>query len=145
MARPRTRLDKVVELRERHEEAALMLFAEARSCSGRARDRLASAVAATRVDARSLGPVELWQADELARRRALQAVRSAEGELAKAVADEGVALDGYTVARQSRRAVGRAQEKKQGEILGELDRKERLGQDELATMRFNSRAASSAQ
>ena len=140
MAKPRTRLDRVVEVRERAEDAALTAFAEARAASERARLRLAQAVAATRADARAAGPVELWQADELARRRALQAVRTAEHEVSQAVAGEAAALGGYTEARQARRVVSRVQEKRQGEILAELDQKERRGLDELATLRFNHSA-----
>ena len=76
--------------------------------------------------------------DELARIRALETVREAEHALEKAAASEAKACSGFSVARQARRVVGRAQEKRQDEILDEQDRKERRGYDELATLRFNN-------
>src|SRR6266545_4202729 len=75
MPTPRTRLDKVVDLRERVEDHALASFARARTSAHGARARLDGAVQASRADARSVGPVELWVVDEHAHRRALQAVR----------------------------------------------------------------------
>src|SRR5690349_1071046 len=50
--KPRTRLDKVVQIRERAEDDALDGLARARSAADRARGRLAGAVAAAQADAR---------------------------------------------------------------------------------------------
>lgn len=134
----RTRLDKVVQLRERAEDHALAHLAQARATVDRARDRLARAVEATRADGRAAGPVELWQLDELTHRRALQAVRAAESEVLKASQGEAAARSSFHAARRDREVVQKAQERRRAEILVELDRRERRATDELATLRFNS-------
>jgi flagellar biosynthesis chaperone FliJ len=135
--KPRTRLDKVVQIRERAEDDALAGLARARSDADRARDRLARAVAVAQADGRSTGPVELWHLDELARRRALQAVRAAESDVRKAVEGEVTATAGYTAAHQASEVVRRVQERRQTEIVTERERQERISVDELATLRFN--------
>lgn len=135
---PRTRLDKVVQFRERAEDTALAGLARARTDADRARDRLAEAVAAARADGRSAGPAELWLVDELARRRALQQVRAAENEVRRAAAGEVAARDGYAEARQARRVVERVRDRRVDELRVDHERRERQGLDEIATLRFNS-------
>jgi len=135
--KPRTRLDRVVELRERAEDDALSRFASARSIAHDARERFARAVEATREDSRCAGPVELWQLDELTHRRALQVARAAENEALKATQGEAAARDGYVAAHQDKEVVQRAQARKRAEILSEVDRRERRAADEMATLRFN--------
>jgi flagellar export protein FliJ len=135
---PRTRLDKVVQIRERAEDDALAGLARARAVVHGARDRLAHAVQATRHDARAAGPVELWQLDELAHRRALQAVRSAEGEVRQAAQGEASARDGYAAARQGKEIVSRVQERRRAELVLELERRDRRDADEIAMLRFNA-------
>jgi flagellar export protein FliJ len=135
---PRTRLDKVVQVRERAEDAALMGLAQARAQVGRAQDRLSLAVEVSRRDGRAGGPVELWHLEELQHRRALQAVRTAQYEVRQAAQVEAKALDGYTSARRGTEIVRRVQERRRAEILGELEKRERKEIDEIATLRFNA-------
>jgi flagellar export protein FliJ len=135
---PRTRLDKVVQIRERAADDALAGLARARTAADSARDRLAHAVRATRHDARAAGPVELWQLDELAHRRALQAVRSAEGEVRQAAQGEVSARDGYAAAHQKKEIVSRVQERRRAELVLELEKRERRDADEIAMLRFNA-------
>ena len=137
---PPTRVDKVVELRERVEDDALCGLARARATVEKAQDRLSRAVAVTLRDTRASGPVELWHVDELARRRALQAVRAAEGEVQAAAQGEATARQGYTAARQGAQVVRRVQERRRAEIKVELEKTERRDVDELATLRFNTAA-----
>jgi flagellar export protein FliJ len=135
---PRTRLDKVVEIRQRTEDGALAGLARAQAAVGRARERLARAVDASRKDGRCMAPVELWQVEEQGHRRALQIVRSAENDLRKAAQGEASARDGYLAARQDKEIVFRVRERRRAEIVLELERRERRTADEIATLRFNS-------
>ncbi len=135
---PRTRLDRVVQLREKVEEEALAKLARAQASVGKAQVRLEDAVRVTRVDARRAGPVELWQLDELARRRALQAVRNAEADVISASRHENTARDGYATAHQGKEIVERVQGRRRAEILDELALRERRTADEVATLRFNA-------
>ena len=137
MASPKTRLDKVVQLRERVEDDALVSFARARASLEDARQELAGAVRASRTDARAAGPVELFLLDEHAHRRALQAVRAAESALQQATRGELTARDGWLAARQEADAVRQARERRVAELLGEASRRERRDADEVATLRFN--------
>jgi len=135
---PRTRLDKVVQVRERAEDDALAGLARAQAAVGRARDRLALAVEATRQDDRCAGPVELWHLDEQAHRRALQAMRSAEKDVQRAAQGETSARGGYVAARQDKEIVVRVQERRRAEIVVEIEKRERRDADEIATLRFNA-------
>ena len=135
---PPTRVDKVVELRERAEDEALCGLARARATVEKAQERLSRAVAVTREDARASGPVELWHVDDLSRRRALQAVRAAESAVQAAAQGEATARDGYTAARQEAQVVRRVQERRRVEFQGELEKRERRDVDELAVLRFNT-------
>ena len=133
-----TRLDKVVQIRKRVEDDALAGLVRARATVEIARDRLAQAVEATRRDARAAGPVELWHLDEMAHRRALQAVRSAESEVKEAARGEASARDGYVAARQDKEIVCRVQERRRSELTLQLEKRERRDADEIATLRFNT-------
>jgi flagellar export protein FliJ len=135
---PRTRLDKVVQIRKRSEDDALAGLVRARAVVESARDRLAQAVEATRRDGRAAGPVELWHLDELEHRRALQAVRSAESEVERAAQGEASARDGYVAARQDKEIVCRVQERRRSELVLQLEKRERRDADEIATLRFNT-------
>ena len=137
---PPTRVDKVVELRERAEDDALCGLARARATVEKAQELLSQALAVTRQDARASGPVELWHVDDLARRRALQTVRAAESDVQAAAQGEATARDGYTAARQEAQVVRRVQERRRTEIQVELEKRERRDVDELATLRFNTAA-----
>jgi flagellar export protein FliJ len=139
MALPRTRLDKLVQLRERAEDDALAGFARARAALHVAREHLDDAVQASRVDARSAGPVELWVADDHAHRRAVQAVHAAQSAVRDAARGEESARDGWLAARQEAGAARRARERKLTDLLDEAARRERRTADEIATLKFNAR------
>ena len=135
---PRTRLDKVVQIRERAEDDALCTLARAQVTLVDARERLTEAREATRADGRAAGPVELWQVDELSHRRALQLFRAAEGVLTKATSGEADARQGWTGAHRETEVVRRVQTRRVTEILDERERRERRDADEMATLRFNA-------
>ena len=133
----RTRVDKVVWVREIAEDGALASLARARAEVDRAHDRVVRAAEAARVDTRAPGPVELWLLDDDGHRRAVQSLRLAEGEARNATRREAEARDGYTAARQETHAVRRVQERRRADMLGEQRRRERRDLDEIATLRFN--------
>jgi flagellar export protein FliJ len=135
---PKTRLDKVVQLRERTEDDAIGALARAQAALGAAREKLERARAATQADARVAGPVELWHLDELSHRRALQHLRAAEGDVTKATHGEAVAREGLAAAHRETELVRRAQTRKVSEILDDRARRERRDVDEIATLRFNT-------
>ncbi len=135
---PKTRLDRIVEVRGRTEDAALEALARARTGVGAASERLASLREAARADERVAGLVDMWALEESAHVRTLQAVRAAERDLAQALRKEQAARAGYGAAHRNAEAVRRAQEKKRAEIVGERDKREQKALDDVATLRFNS-------
>ncbi len=135
---PKTRLDRLVLLRERKEEHALENLAVARSSLARTAERLAGLRQDARSDGRARGACELWVVEECAHVRTLQALRAAERELALAVKREQAARHGFTTAHRNLVVVRKAQEKKQTEILEEHERREERALDEAATLRFNA-------
>lgn len=134
----KTRLDKVVWLRERAEDEALATLGRARADVGRTRDRVSRAVEATRSDLRRAGRVDLWQLDDAEHHRAVKALRAAEAEAARAVRQETAARDGWVAARQDREAVRRIQERRRAEHRDAERRRESRDADEIATLRFNA-------
>jgi flagellar export protein FliJ len=138
---PKTRLDKLVQVRERGEDAALETLARAQGSLGKATERLAGLRQEARSDGRDRGRAELWMVEEAAHVRALHDVRTAEREVAAALKKEQQARLGYTAAHRDAEVARRVQEKKRTEIKDEREKREQKGFDELATLRFNARAA----
>jgi flagellar protein FliJ len=138
---PKTRLDKLVQVRERGEDAALESLARAQSSLGRATERLAGLRQEARTDGRGRGSAQLWVLEEAAHVRALHDVRTAEREVAAALKKEQQARLGYTSAHRDAEVARRVQEKKRAEIRDEREKREQQSLDELATVRFNARAA----
>lgn len=136
---PRTRLDKLVQLREREEDDAAVGLARAQHTLHAARERLERAVEASRADGRAPGDAALWELEEAAHRRALQRVRVAEGEVSSAAVRREDASLTYREARQDAETVRRVADRKRAELLAELSRRERRHLDEVATLRFNRR------
>jgi flagellar export protein FliJ len=134
----KTRLDRLVQIKERGEESALENLALARSSLGRAAERLAGLRQDARSDGRGRGAAELWVVEECAHVRTLQALRVAERELAAAVGKEQAARAGYTSAHRKAEVVRRAQGKKRAELAEGRERREQKALDEAATLRFNT-------
>jgi flagellar FliJ protein len=138
---PKTRLDKLVQVRERGEDAALENLARAQTSLGRATERLAGKRQEAQSDGRGRGAAELWIVEEAAHVRALQDVRTAEREVSTALKKEQAARVGYTAAHRDAEVARRVQEKKRAEIRDEREKREQKSFDEIATLRFNVRAA----
>jgi flagellar export protein FliJ len=135
--KPRTRLDRLVSLRERGEEEALAALGKAQAQLRDARERLAEAEAAARADGRARGSAAHFELEDAARRRLLQDVRAAAEAAAAAEKQEAAAAHAYRAARREAEAMRRAAERKRGELVAEAGRKERRAVDEIATLRFN--------
>jgi flagellar export protein FliJ len=139
---PRTRLDRLVQLRERSEDGALANLARARQVLGRAQERLAGAVAAARADHRRAAEAALWAVEEAAHGRALQTVRAARLDVSQAAAGEAQARHGYAEARKQAESARRVAERKRAEILRERERAEARRLDEVGTLAFHRGRAS---
>ena len=134
----KTRLDKVVWLRERAEEDALATLGRAKADVGRTHDRMARAAEATRAESRTAGCVDLWLFDDAEHHRAVKALRSAEADAAQALRREAAARGGWVAAHQDSEVVRRIQERRRAENCDEQRRRERRDADEIATLRFNA-------
>lgn len=136
---PKTRLDKLVNFRERSETSAMQTLARAQSSRDLAARSLAGLRTRARADEREKGAAELWVLEEVAHLRALRQVARAETDLAAAMRKEQTARAGYTAAHRNAEVARKAQDKKRAEITAEREQKERKALDELATLRFNAR------
>ncbi len=135
---PKTRLDKVVAVRERKEEAALAHLARARATLEKAHQELAGAIEKSKSDARGPAQAEYWQLEEAAHARALEALRSARQQLASAATSESEARTGYVAAHREAQAVRRAAERKRSELRTAAEKTDQKQTDELATQGFNN-------
>jgi flagellar export protein FliJ len=135
----KTRLDRIVRLREREETDALVHLARAQAHLSAAHGRLQGAAAAAAADGRGPGQAALWDLDDAAHRRALQGLRAALGELDAAARKRDDARGEYAAARQDAEALRRAADRKRAEVAAEGARRERRAVDEVATLRFNLR------
>jgi len=134
----RTRLDKLVKIRERGEDQALEGLARAQAQLRAAEDRLAQAHHAARADRRARGDAALWELAEAAHRRVLQRVRAAQGEVSSAAQGRVAATGQYLAAHQGAEVVRRVAGRKRAELSAEASGRERRGLDEMATLRFNA-------
>ncbi|BDG08003.1 flagellar export protein FliJ [Anaeromyxobacter paludicola] len=141
MAAPKTRLDKLVKLRDRSEETALAHLARAQASLSRARENLEGALTRARSDERSAGQAALWMLVEAAHTRDLHGVRIAEQAVASAADGEARARASYGDARQQAEVVRRIADRKRAELVKEEERRERKVLDELATIRFGTARA----
>lgn len=134
---PKTRLDPVVRIRERHEETALDALARAQRSVGVAHERLREARALASADPRTEGDSSMWVTEELAHSRVVHEMRGAERELLKATGGEHAARVAYERAWREAEASRRLQEKARRAIAHEAERREQRALDEVATLAFN--------
>jgi flagellar export protein FliJ len=144
MLLPKTRLDRLVQLRERTEDGALSNLARARQALGRAQERLDGAVAAARSDHRAPADSAFWAVEEAANGRALQVARAARQDVSRAAAGEAAARQGYAEARREAESARRVAERKRLEILKAQAKVEARRLDELGSLAFVRSRASGA-
>jgi hypothetical protein len=135
MAR-KTRLDVVVQLRERAEERATVTMAAAVRERYAADESLRASKERSRRDERRRGQAAEWQLSEAAHVRSLAEVRSAE-ETARLKAQlERAARAAHETAHKRAEAVRRAAAAKFADLVHNEESAERRSLDELATLMF---------
>jgi len=134
---PKTRLDRLVQIRERSEDRALSNLAKAREMLGRAQQGLSRAVAAAAADHRTQSDAARWAVEEAAHIRARQGVNVARGEVSQAAAGEAMARQGYLAARQQAESARRVVDRKRAEIRRGLAKADAKQLDELGTTAFH--------
>jgi flagellar export protein FliJ len=137
MLLPKTRLDRLVQVRERTEDRALSNLAQAREILGRAQQSLFRAAAAAKADHRGKGHAAHWDVEEAAHVRALQSLRNVRGEVSQAAAGEAMARKGYVEARKQAESARRVAERKRAEMVRELAKADARRLDEIGTLAFN--------
>lgn len=142
MLHPKTRLDRLVGLRQRTEDGALFDLASARRALWSAQDRLAGAIRRSRADDRGSGDSALWVVEEAAHRRALQVARGARLDVSQAAASEAAAREGWVDAHREAEAVRRVADRKRAEHRKGLTRVETRQLDELGMLGFQRNRAS---
>jgi flagellar biosynthesis chaperone FliJ len=132
---PKTRLDRVVSLRETAEDQALAALGARQRETAAARERVADCRAAALADARRAEDAVLWALDDGSRKRLLLALKNAEAALAAAERVEELARAEFQARHQATEAVRRGADRKRSELVAEEDRRERRGADEVAALR----------
>lgn len=136
----RTRLDTVVRLREREEERAAQEVVKAETMVRAAEERRAQAHARQMQDFRGRHDVSHWEAQELARNRALADEKKAEKEVEQAKQAASQVRAQYVSAHQRAEVVRRVADGRRQEATREENRLEARALDEVATLAFIRKA-----
>lgn len=135
MSPAKQRLDLIVEVKERAEDAATDVWRAASQVT-RTRDAELHALrAAAARDGRRAGDAYQWELEDRAHQRLLEEIRQAEVRLQQAVKDEAAARDKMAEAHKAAEAVRRVAEARREEARLEEDRAERKALDEVATQK----------
>lgn len=132
----RTRLDTVVEVKERVEDRAVQALARAESAVTTATRRAAEAKLAASKDFRARADVAQWEVTELAHHRAVADSKKAEKELAAVQKSAQTVRAAYLKAHQQAEVVRRVAENRRQELVQELNRAEDKALDEAASLLF---------
>lgn len=130
----KTRLDAVVRVREREEDRALRLVADAETAAKRAAEQAAALKEAAQVDHRKAGDATTWELTETAHVRALSDARKAEKDAQRLQSEVTKVRVVYTSAHQRAEVVRRVAETRRDEARRELDKTEEKALDEVASM-----------
>lgn len=137
MKKPATRIDVVVKLREREEDAAKLKLADAQRHAMAADEALRLARLRAQQDERKSGRAADWLLADAAHSRALSDAHKAESH-AKTAQQQ---LDGtriqFTSTHARAEAVRRLAETRRNEIINEAEARERKALDELATLAYS--------
>lgn len=102
-----------------------------------ARTELCRRAAAAGTDSRRSGDAALWALDDAAHRRALQAVKVAEGQVEVAASAREAARQSWSAAHQGTEVAMRIAERKRVELRADAERRDRRSADELNCSRFH--------
>jgi flagellar export protein FliJ len=128
----KTRLDVVVRLRQRAEDAAKLALGRARADVARAEEALEQMKDRAKANDGQAGIAADWEVRQAARDRALAEIKKAEEALRQLRAREAAARKAYEAAWRELEAVRRVAEAKRQEMAREAGRKERKEMDEVA-------------
>lgn len=129
----RTRLDTVVQVKERAEQKAGQTLARAESVVTAAKEKLSNAQAAAALDVRARSDVSTWEMGELAHQRAVGDARRAEKELDQAQKTAAAMRTSYLSAHRSAEVVRRVADSRREELMREQARNEDKQLDEAAS------------
>jgi flagellar export protein FliJ len=130
----RTRLDVVVQVKERAEEKAGLALAKAETAVRTAQDRLEAARLSARVDHRARGDVSQWEMQELAHRRALADVSKASKEVDSLKKSAETVRAHFVNANRAAEVVRRVADSRRDELTKEAARNEDKQLDEAASL-----------
>jgi flagellar biosynthesis chaperone FliJ len=137
----RTRLDTVVQVKERAEQKAASELARAEALVRAAQDRLEEARERAQADFRARHDVAHWETQELAQHRALAEQKKAQAEVEKARVRALEVRVAYTHAHQHAEVVRRVADSRRDEARRDADRLESKQLDEVASMLFIRKSA----
>ncbi len=130
----RTRLDAVVQVRERAEEKALTTLGQAETKATLAADKAAQLRQASLTDHRAKNDVASWELVEVAHHRSLIDARRAQKDAEQAKLELVKVRSSYTVAHQQAEVVRRVAEARKTEQLADANRAEGKDLDEVAAL-----------
>ncbi|MDP1830391.1 MAG: flagellar FliJ family protein [Archangium sp.] len=137
----RTRLDSVVQVKERAEDRAGQALARAESAVTAARAKVEEARRAASQDYRSRADVSQWELTELAHHRALTDAKKAQKDLEALQKSALTVRASYITAHQSAEVVRRVADSRREEAVRELNRVEDKALDEAASLLHFRRAS----
>jgi len=127
------RLDLVVEVKERAEDAATDAWRAAAAVTRSREAALTALRAAATQDGRQRSDAYEWELGDRAHARLLEDIRQAELRLQQAVKDEAAAREKMAAAHKAAEAVRRVAETRREEARAEEERAERKAMDEVGT------------
>lgn len=136
----RTRLDAVVQVRERAEEKALRQVVEAETQAKAAHERAEALKKIAQQDQRQPGDAATWELAETAHVRALSDARKAQKEAERVAAEVSKVRVVYTSAHQRAEVVRRVAETRRDEQRRDVERVEEKALDEVASLLWYRKA-----
>jgi flagellar export protein FliJ len=136
----RTRLDVVVQVKERAEEKAGVSLAKAESVVTTAKQKLELARQAASNDTRTRSDISLWEMTELAHQRALTDAQKAQKELETAQKSAAQFRASYLNAHRNAEVVRRVADSRRDELTKEMTRAEDKQADEAASLAWFRKA-----
>lgn len=137
----RTRLDVVVQVKERDEEKAGVSLAKAESVVTTARLKLELARQAAANDTRTRSDISMWEMSELAHQRALTDAHKAQKELENAQKSAAQFRASYLNAHRTAEVVRRVADSRRDELSKEFTRAEDKQADEAASLSWFRKAS----
>lgn len=136
----RTRLDAVVQVRERDEEKALRQVVDAEHRARLALERAEALLSAAQADQRRAGDAATWEMTEAAHARALSDARRAQKDAERVQAEVAKVRVVYTSAHQRAEVVRRVADARRDEHRKDLERTEDKALDEVASLLWYRKA-----